>query len=59
MSHSSTDLYQPDNLIKIMRNVENMGKLKHGYYSEAVEKISSELRGLRKEMKKTQKKRNS
>lgn len=38
-----------------MRNVENMGKLKHGYYSEAVEKISSELRGLREKMKRVPK----
>ena len=33
MSQSSLDLYSLDNLKRIMKNVENKGKLKKGFYS--------------------------
>lgn len=48
---SNVDFYHIDNLIKIMRNIENMGKLKDGYYSPEIMIMSKELLRLRKEMK--------
>ena len=48
---SNADFYHIDNLMKIMRNIENMGKLKDGYYSPEIQEMSKELLRLRKEMK--------
>ena len=48
---SNADFYHIDNLMKIMRNLENMGKLKDGYYSPEIQEMSKELLRLRKEMK--------
>ena len=52
MGKSFIDLYQLDNLIKIMKSVERMGKLKREYYSEEVMNLSMELRNLRRDTKK-------
>lgn len=44
MSQSSLDLYSLDNLKRIMKNVENKGKLKKGFYSGEVESLSKKIK---------------
>ena len=44
MSQSSLDLYSLDNLKRIMKNVENKGKLKKGFYSGEVESLSKDIK---------------
>lgn len=52
MKQGLTNYYQPEYLWKIMKGEEKCGKLRKGYYSAEVEKMSKKLKRLREECRK-------